>query len=136
MILDDPEFVSAVETKINGEHANAESAVNTAAQMFSATMAAMKDEYFKARATDIMDVGNRVLRILLGVAESPTANLKTASVIVADDLTPSDTILLDKSLVLGFCTAQGSSTSHTAILARGLGLPAVAGAGREILTQE
>ena len=136
MILDDPEFVGAVETKINAEHVNAETAVNGASQMFSATMAAMKDEYFKARATDILDVGNRVLRILLGIAESPTVNLKTASVIVADDLTPSDTILLDKTLVLGFCTAQGSATSHTAILARGLGLPAVAGAGKEILAQD
>ena len=135
MILDDPEFIGAVETRIKDEKTNAENAVNAAAQMFSATMAAMNDEYFKARATDILDVGSRVLRILLGVAESPTANLHAPSVIVADDLTPSDTILLDKTLVLGFCTAQGSATSHTAILARGLGLPAVAGAGREILAQ-
>ena len=59
------------------------------AQAFSNMMAAMADEYFAARATDIMDVGNRVLRILLGVAESPTANLKAPSIIVADDLTPS-----------------------------------------------
>jgi len=135
MILDDPEFTGAVESKINGEKTNAESAVNAAAQKFAATMAAMNDEYFKARAVDILDVGNRVLRILLGVAESPTANLKVPSVIVADDLTPSDTILLDKSLVLGFCTARGSATSHTAILARGLGLPAVAGVGNEILNE-
>ena len=134
MILDDPEFVGAVENKINSEKVCAESAVNEAAQKFSATMAAMADEYFKARALDILDVGNRVLRILLGVAESPTQNLKESSVIVADDLTPSDTILLDKSLVLGFCTAQGSTTSHTAILARGLGLPAVAGVGKSVLT--
>jgi phosphotransferase system enzyme I (PtsI) len=135
MILDDPEFIGAVENKVKDEKTNSENAVDAAARMFSATMAAMNDEYFKARATDIMDVGSRVLRILLGVAESPTANLHAPSVIVADDLTPSDTILLDKSLVLGFCTAQGSATSHTAILARGLGLPAVAGAGREVLTQ-
>ena len=96
-------------------------------------MAAMQDEYFKARATDIMDVGNRVVRILLGVAETPSAELVTPSVITADDLTPSDTVMLDKSLVLGFCTARGSATSHTAILARGLGIPAVSGAGAEIL---
>ena len=133
MILDDPEFVGMIETKINTDHINAESAVNDAAQNFSAMMAAMEDENFKARALDILDVGNRVLRILLGVAETPTANLKIPSVIIADDLTPSDTILLDKSLVLGFCTAMGSATSHTAILARGLGLPAVAGAGAQIL---
>lgn len=133
MILDDPEFITAVEKKINEEKINAESGVNEAAQMFSATMASMKDEYFKARAMDILDVGNRVLRILLGIAESPTANLKKPSIIVADDLTPSDTVLLDKNMVLGFCTALGSATSHTAILARGLGLPAVAGAGKQLL---
>ena len=77
-----------------------------------------------------------VLRILLNVAESPTENLKEPSVIVADDLTPSDTVLLDKSMVIGFCTARGSATSHTAILARGLGIPAVAGAGEEVLKKE
>ena len=101
---------------------------------FAAMMAAMEDEYFAARATDIMDVANRVLRVLMNIAESPTADLKVPSVIMADDLTPSDTVLLDKSLVLGFCIAQGSATSHTAILARGLGLPAVAGAGDAVLT--
>lgn len=133
MILDDPEFISAVRSKINEEQATAEVAVQSTAKSFSDMMASMKDEYFAARALDILDVGNRVLRILLGVAESPTSNLKEASVIVADDLTPSDTILLDKSLVKGFCTARGSSTSHTAILARGLGIPAVAGVGEEVL---
>ena len=134
MILDDPEFVSAVVNKINNEKINVEKAVHDAAQSFSDTMAAMKDEYFKARALDILDVSNRVLRILIGIAESPTANLKSPSVIIADDLTPSDTILLDKTLVLGFCIAKGSATSHTAILARGLGLPAVAGVGKEVLS--
>jgi phosphoenolpyruvate-protein phosphotransferase len=69
----------------------------------------------------------------MGIAETPTADLTTASVITADDLTPSDTVMLDKSLVLGFSTARGSATSHTAILARGLGIPAVSGIGPEIL---
>ena len=136
MILDDPEFIAAVENKIIAEKVSAESGVHEVAQMFCATMAAMKDEYFKARAMDILDVGNRVLRILLGIAETPTANLKKPAVIIAEDLTPSDTVLLDKSLVLGFCTAQGSATSHTAILARGLGLPAVAGAGKELMAMK
>ncbi len=133
MILEDPELLSEVRKKILDGKCNAEFAMKETAQAFSDMMAAMKDEYFAARATDIMDVGNRVLRILLGVAESPSANLKSPSVIVADDLTPSDTVLLDKSLVVGFCTARGSATSHTAILARGLGIPAVAGVGDEVL---
>lgn len=133
MILEDPELLKEVKAKIEKDSTCAEFAMMITAQSFSDMMAAMQDEYFKARATDIMDVGNRVLRILLGVAETPTADLKEPSVITADDLTPSDTVMLDKSLVLGFCTVRGSSTSHTAILARGLGIPAVAGSGAEIM---
>ena len=136
MILEDPELLSGVRKKIVENKNCAESAMLKTAQEFADVMAAMSDEYFSARATDIMDVGSRVVRILLGVAESPTANLKEASVIAADDLTPSDTVMLDKSLVLGFCTARGSATSHTAILARGLGIPAVAGAGVDLLKIE
>ena len=133
MILEDPELFKEVKTKIEKDSTCAEFAMMTTAQSFADMMSAMQDEYFKARATDIMDVGNRVLRILLGVAETPTADLKVPSVITADDLTPSDTVMLDKSLVLGFCTVRGSATSHTAILARGLGIPAVSGAGDEIM---
>ena len=133
MILEDPELLKEVKTKIEKESTCAEFAMMTTAQSFADMMSAMQDEYFKARATDIMDVGNRVLRILLGVAETPTADLMEPSVITADDLTPSDTVMLDKKLVLGFCTVRGSATSHTAILARGLGIPAVSGAGEEIM---
>jgi len=134
MILGDPELFAEVENKIKNQDKCAELAMQEAGQSFSDIMAAMKDEYFAARATDILDVSNRVLRILLGIAESPTAALEEPSVIVADDLTPSDTVMLDKSLVIGFCTSRGSATSHTAILARGLGIPAVAGTGDEVLS--
>jgi len=133
MILEDPELISTIKTRIRSEKVNSEFALFETAKQFSATMAAMKDEYFAARANDIMDVANRVVRVLMNVNDSPTATLKEPAVILADDLTPSDTVLLDKSKVLGFCIAQGSATSHTAILARGLGLPAVAGAGDEVL---
>ncbi len=133
MILEDPELIKEVKSKIEKDSLCAEYAMLSTAKSFSDIMAAMQDEYFAARATDIMDVGNRVVRILLGVAETPSENLKKPSIIVADDLTPSDTVMLDKTLVLGFCTARGSSTSHTAILARGLGIPAVAGAGSKVL---
>jgi len=136
MILEDPELISAVKKKIESDKKSAEIAMQETGKSFSAMMAAMNDEYFAARATDIMDVTNRVLRVLLDVAESPTANLKVPSIIIADDLTPSDTVMLDKSLVIGFCTAQGSATSHTAILARGLGIPAVSGLGIVALDQE
>jgi phosphoenolpyruvate-protein phosphotransferase len=133
MILEDPELLKEVKAKIEKDSICAESAMMSTAQSFSDMMAAMQDEYFKARATDIMDVGSRVVRILMGIAETPSADLTKPSVITADDLTPSDTVMLDKSLVLGFCTARGSATSHTAILARGLGIPAVSGIGPEIL---
>ena len=133
MILEDPELLKEVKAKIIKESACAEYAMLSVAISFSDMMDAMQDEYFKARATDIMDVGNRVVRILSGVSESPSADLVIPSVITADDLTPSDTVMLDKSLVLGFCTARGSATSHSAILARGLGIPAVSGVGAEIL---
>ncbi len=136
MILEDPELLAGVENKIKNQDKSAELAMQETGQSFSDIMAAMKDEYFAARATDILDVQNRVLRILLGIAESPTAALKEPSVIAADDLTPSDTVLLDKTLVIGFCTSEGSATSHTAILARGLGIPAVAGIGDEVLLQK
>jgi len=136
MILEDPELLAGVENKIKDQNKSAELAMQETGKSFSDMMAAMKDEYFAARATDILDVRNRVLRILLGIAESPTAALKEPSVIVADDLTPSDTVLLDKNLVIGFCTSGGSATSHTAILARGLGIPAVAGVGNEVLSQK
>ncbi len=133
MILDDPELISTIKNRIQCERINSECAVSETAEQFAATMAAMEDEYFAARATDIMDVANRVVRVLMNVADSPTADLKEPAIILADDLTPSDTVLLDKSKVLGFCIARGSATSHTAILARGLGLPAVAGAGLDVM---
>ena len=136
MILDDPELIDEVENKIKNLGKGAEIAVQESGKKFSDIMAAMSDEYFAARATDILDVTNRVLRILLGIAESPTIGLDTPSIIVADDLTPSDTVMLDKSLVIGFCTSRGSATSHTAILARGLGIPAVSGVGTEVLSQK
>ena len=133
MILDDPELITTIKKRIQDEKINCEFSVYETAKQFAATMAAMEDEYFAARAADIMDVANRLLRVLMNVAESPTTGLKEPSIILADDLTPSDTVLLDKSMVLGFCIAHGSCTSHTAILARGLGLPAVAGAGAEVM---
>jgi phosphotransferase system enzyme I (PtsI) len=133
MMLEDPELLEAVRTAIEQGCINAESALSDAAEMYAQMLESLDDEYLRARAADVRDVATRVLRILLGVAEYPTAGLTTPSIILARDLTPSDTVLLDKSLVLGFCTAEGGATSHTAILARGSGLPAVVGAGPDVL---
>lgn len=133
MMLEDPEFWQQVEDQISGERTNAEAAISNVAKTYAEMLRAMDNEYFAARAADVFDVANRMLKILLGISDSPTTGLAQPSIIVAEDLTPSDTVLIDKSLVIGFCTAIGSATSHTAILARGLGLPAVAGAGQEII---
>ncbi len=133
LMLEDPELLEAVRTAIKEQGVNAESALSDAAEMYAQMLESLDDEYLSARAADVRDVVTRVLRILLGVAESPTAGLTAPSIILARDLTPSDTVMLDKSLVIGFCTAEGGATSHTAILARGLGLPAVVGAGPDVL---
>ncbi|NMB55729.1 MAG: phosphoenolpyruvate--protein phosphotransferase [Leptolinea sp.] len=134
MMTEDADLLERVKNLLEERRTNIEPIYMEVCQGYASELAAMDNEYFAARSADVLDVANRVERILLGVAESPTAGLKVPSIIVADDLTPSDTILLDKSLVLGFCTAQGSTTSHAAILARGLGLAAVGGAGNEVLS--
>ena len=133
LMLDDPELLDTVRTAIEGQCVNAESAMSDAAEMYAQMLEALDDEYLSARAADVRDVATRILCILLSMAESPCAGLAVPSIILARDLTPSDTVMLDKSLVLGFCTAEGGATSHTAILARGLGLPAVVGAGPDAL---
>ena len=132
LMLADPELTSAVKSKIENEKVNVESALFEISESFAKQLEAIEDEYLSARALDIRDVSSRCLRNLLGLIDSPAANLKTPAIIVAQDLTPSDTVLLNKDLVLGFCTAVGGSTSHTAILARGLGIPAVVGAGEQV----
>ncbi|MDY6874934.1 MAG: phosphoenolpyruvate--protein phosphotransferase [Chloroflexota bacterium] len=133
LMLDDPELLDTVRASIEERHVNAEAALSDAAEMYAQMLEALDDEYLSARAADVRDVATRVLHILLGVAESPTAELTFPSIVLAHDLTPSDTVMLDKSLVLGFGTAEGGATSHTAILARCLGLPAVVGGGPGIL---
>lgn len=133
LMLEDPELLEMVQKDIEERNVNAEAALSDATEKYAQMLEALDDEYLRARAADVRDVAARVLRILLGVAESPTAGLATPSIILATDLTPSDTVMLDKSLVLGLCTAEGGATSHAAILARSLGLPAVVGASSRVL---
>ena len=96
-------------------------------------MQKLDDPIIAERAVDLSDVGQRVLRHLVGAAEERPAGLHTPTILIAEDLAPSDTAALDPDLILGLCTARGGPTSHTAILARGLGLPAVVGAGEAVL---
>ena len=107
----------------------AEQALANATNELSELLASMGDELFAARALDVRDVGRRILRNLLGLPDTALSAVTEPSIVVAEDLTPSDTASLDPSLTLGFITAQGGLTSHSAILARALGLPAIVGMG-------
>ncbi len=133
LFLEDPALLDQVHKRIEEEHLNAEAALAEAVRSYAELLRSMEGEIFRQRAADVEDVGQRVLRILLGERATPIAELAEPAVLVAYDLTPSDTAQLDKERILGFCTAIGGTTSHTAILARGLGLPAVVGLGREVL---
>ncbi len=129
LMLQDPELIKSIKSRIDTDLINIETALFECSESYAQQLEAIDDEYLSARALDIRDVSSRCLRNLLGLKESPAAGLVTPSIITARDLTPSDTVLLNKDLVLGFCIEEGGSTSHTAILARGLGIPAVVGAG-------
>lgn len=132
MMLGDPTLEQDVRERVQvGEII--EQAVLTASNQLADMLAAMEDELFAARAMDVKDVGCRVLRILLGLADTTLGAVTEPSIIVADDLTPSDTASLDPKLTLGFCTVYGGLTSHSAILARTLGIPAIVGLGESLL---
>ena len=111
----------------------AEQALVIATEELANLLASMDDELFAARALDVQDVGRRVLRIMLGFPDTALSAVTEPSIIIAEDLTPSDTASLDPKLTLGFITAQGGLTSHSAILARTLGLPAIVGMGDGLL---
>ena len=132
MILDDVTLLEKAEVDIK-RGINAEKAWMDAIEYFAQMMEQIPDETLSSRAVDIRDVGRRVLGHLLGV-EIGGLQLKEPSVIIGEDLTPSDTASLDKDLVLAFCTAEGGPTSHTAILAKAFGLPAIVGLGKEVLS--
>ncbi|QGU96453.1 phosphoenolpyruvate--protein phosphotransferase [Clostridium bovifaecis] len=127
MLLDDPEFTGAVVMNIESNKINAEKALSDVIEMYMNIFASMEDEYMKERAADVKDVGNRILANLAGKGEDDLEALKENTIIVAHDLTPSDTAQLDRSKVIGFITNIGGRTSHSAIMARTLEIPAVVG---------
>ena len=128
MMLDDLDFVESIEGLIENDRLNAEAAVSDTGAQFAEMFAAMDDSYMQARAADIRDIAARVIGILTGEGESGIVS-DVPCIVAADDLAPSETVQLDKSLILGFITAGGSANSHTAILARTMGIPAIIGAG-------
>jgi phosphoenolpyruvate-protein kinase (PTS system EI component) len=131
LMLEDPLLTSMVEEKVESGLI-AEAAIVQVAETVAGMLAGLEDETFAARAVDVRDVGQRILRALLNVPEMRLDQLPAPVVIVANDLSPSDTAMLDPALVLGFCTVGGGLTSHSAILARTLGIPAVVGMGKEL----
>jgi phosphotransferase system enzyme I (PtsI) len=127
LVLSDPELNSPIEDKIQSEKVNAESALKETADMFIMMFEQMDNEYMQERAADIRDVTKRVLAHLLGVQLVNPSMIAEEVIIVAEDLTPSDTAQLNRQYVLGFTTNIGGRTSHSAIMARSMEIPAVVG---------
>ncbi len=132
--LDDPEMLAAVSRAIRGGH-SAGWAWREEITRRAGELEKVDDPLLAARATDLGDVGNRVLAFLAGVDDTDAELPGHPVLLIADDLTPSDTAAIDPARVVGFCTAAGGPTSHTAIIARALGIPAIVGAGPAVLAQ-
>ena len=128
MLAEDLDYEESIEGIIKEEKMNAEEAVSRTAEVFAEMFASMDDSYMRERAADVRDVSSRILNILCGVVQGGIDS-DVPVIVAADDLAPSETIQLDKSKILGFITAQGSGSSHTAILARTMGIPAIVGLG-------
>ncbi len=130
--LDDVDIMAKVRAVIFKQNLNAEAAVKNVFDEFAHELSQIQDDYLAARAQDLEDVSHRLLRCLQGEGDLETDLLTHPSIIVAEDLTPSDTVQFDKRKILGICTAKGGPTSHTAILARSLGVPAVVSASFDV----
>jgi phosphoenolpyruvate-protein phosphotransferase len=133
MMLDDSSLSEKVNQTLNST-LNAEASWIDGVEFFAEQLASIPDPTLKTRAADLRDIGQRVLNHLLGHPTQAGLALTRPSVVIARDLAPSETVSLDKANVLAFCTAEGGPTSHTAILAKALGIPAVVGLGEKVLT--
>ena len=134
MMLDDGDYLDAITGLIRSEKVNAEYAVHTTGEQFAAVFASMDDEYMKARSADVKDISGRVIRILAGIGDGSITSEEPV-ILLADDLTPSETVSLDKSKILAFVTRNGSANSHTAILARSMNIPALVQTDVELLKE-
>ncbi|MBR4981205.1 MAG: phosphoenolpyruvate--protein phosphotransferase [Lachnospiraceae bacterium] len=134
MMLEDLDYIEAIEALIRDEKVNAEYAVDTTGNNFAATFSMMDDDYFKARSADVLDISKRVVNVLAGIKEAGIDSDEPV-IIVADDLTPSETVQMDKSKILAFVTRFGSNNSHTAILARSMNLPSLINTNIELLDE-
>lgn len=132
MMIDDDDYNESIESIIDTQSVNAEYAVSLTADNFAEMFASMDDAYMQARSADVKDISSRIIACLSDENTQMAASDEKV-IICADDLAPSETVLLDKDKVLAFVTAHGSSNSHTAILARNMNIPAIIGAGKEFL---
>jgi len=126
MMLEDEDYLEAIQNMIRTEQVNAEYAAAATGDNFAEMFAAMDDEYMKARSADVKDISERLVRNLSGEGDNDLSSMEP-SVIVADDLSPSETVQMDKEKILAFVTVHGSTNSHTAILARMMNIPALIG---------
>lgn len=131
MMLEDLDYLESILHIITGQEVNAEYAVSTTADNFAMMFSSMDDAYMQGRAADVKDISERVLNVLSGAGKSGVVT-DVPVIVAADDLVPSETVQLDKDMVLGFATMYGSSNSHTAILARTMNIPAIIGLGEEL----
>lgn len=131
-MLDDPEFTGQVSEKILKQKINAEYALKSTSEELVAIFEQIEDDYMRERVADIKDVTNRILRILTGNEGISISEIEEESILIGYDLTPSDTAQIDKNKILGFATEIGGVTSHSAIIARSIGIPSVLGVGKEI----
>ncbi len=136
MMLEDDDYVDSIVHTIRAERVGAEYAVATAAENFSMVFSSMDDPYMQARAADVRDISNRLIEALTGRSEEKETLSGEARIVCADDLAPSETMQLDRESVSAFITAEGSVNSHTAILARTMGIPAVVDVGEKLLDAE
>ncbi len=131
MMAEDMDYEENIQNLIQDEKLNAESAVSDTAEQFAEMFASMDDPYMQARSADVKDVSSRIISILSGAVQGGIDS-PVPVILAADDLAPSETVQLDKSKILGFVTEGGSGSSHTAILARTMGIPAIIGVGNQI----
>jgi phosphotransferase system enzyme I (PtsI) len=127
MVLDDRVFIEEVITGVKKDLKNAEWIVQIVSEKYASVLAAVEDDYLRERVADIKDVARRVMRNLVGEKESSLGDLKQKHIVIAPDLAPSETASMRKDMVLGFATDLGSPTSHTAVMARALEIPAIVG---------
>jgi len=124
MLVEDEDYTACIHNCLEAEKCTAEYAVYTAGEQFAAIFSAMDDPYMQARADDIRDISRRLLRNLMGCSDHPPA-FDVPVILAADDLSPSETVRLDKAKIMGIAIRKGSGSSHTAILARTMGIPAI-----------